>query len=212
MINLTILKNTLKKSTPFALIRFGDGEKAIINGVDCNRKGFKFTESDTRDRHFRYELIEALEDRREFEFLVGVNDEELKTRVKDIKVSASIFINENYVAFIKEIVPLFEKYPIFFVGHRKADVEALPFFVEKFYPLTESAWRDLNNLHLTILEDLEIMKVPTLVLVAGGAFSCTLIHKLWKATQKHTLLDIGSTLDPYIFGVNTRKYHERIKK
>lgn len=209
MKNLDDILGKIERSEPFALVRFGDGERAIINNVACNRKGFTYDPNNWKDTEFREQLIDSLE-YKAYNYIVGVNDEELEQRVKSERISASIFINANYPKFVKWL-PKLKDYKIILVANRMAKYYTLPFKLNKLYPIDNSAWRTEDPIiTIDLGYTLKLERQPLVVLVAGGAYSCVLINRLWRFNQKHILLDVGSTLDPFFFCKKTRLYHRRL--
>ena len=55
--NINDFKLLLTKGTPHALTRYGDGEQNIFDGVNCNRKGFRY--DPTKDSVFQQQLTNA---------------------------------------------------------------------------------------------------------------------------------------------------------
>lgn len=207
--HLIDFKNRIIKNEPFALIRFGDGEKNIIDNVACNRKGFKFDPKNKEAKKFRQQLIASLEYDGGKNYLLGINPPELILRAKSPVVSANLFVNQHYIDFLKKVVPIFKTKPIYLICNRKASPKILPFIPQQTYKIHNNAWEhDIYKYIIKILRELD----PKLVLIAGGVYACTLIHRLWQKIQKHTLIDIGSVFDPFLYKQLTRQYHERILK
>lgn len=200
----------IRKEVYFSLIRFGDGEENILNNVACKRQGFEYDPGDSRDNKFRVELYDSLLHCSGRKYFVGTNNFNLN--VGATVISPAIFVNKNYLSFLNEGIRAIKERSIYFVGNVRSDISKLPFNIEKFYAIPHTAWRYEQNLHNLILEDLKKEVHPVVVLVAGGPFSNVLIHKLWKNHSRHSYVDIGSVLDPFLFGEYTRKYHERMKK
>jgi hypothetical protein len=207
---LNLILNKIKNKQPFALIRFGDGEKNIINNIECNRKGFSYDPGDIRDSEFRYNLIKSLEYNGGKNYFVGLNDSKLEKEVKGTIISPMIFVNQNYIDFLKKITPLFND--CILIANKKGNIDKLPFkpldvikIEDKFWHNTES-----ESLHIGLLYWL-YDKSTQIILVAGGAWSNVLIHRLWQSNKNHIYIDIGSTLDPFLFGKKTRKYQERLE-
>lgn len=215
MFNIILQK--IKNKEPFALIRFGDGEFAILQNVECHRNGFDYNPEDLVDARFRKELMESLTYDGGDNYIIGICNKNvgknslpnkwLKSKVCRVTIDADIFVNKNYLRFIKEMVPLF-KYPIL-VANSQAKIRKLPFDL-LWFRIENSAWRTNSDLPEYLLDYLQYQKECQIILVAGGVFSNVLIHKLWKANKKHIYLDVGSTLDPFMYGKYTRKYHRRL--
>ncbi len=202
-------KNRIINNKPFALIRFGDGEKNIIDNVVCNRKGFKFDPKNAKAQKFRQQLIASLEYNGGKNYLLGINPPELILRAKSPVISANLFVNQHYIDFLQKVLPVFKTKPIYLICNRKTSTKILPFIPQQTCKIHNNAWEyDIYKYIIKILEASE----PKIVLIAGGVYACTLIHRLWQKTQRHTLIDIGSVLDPFLYKHLTRQYHERILK
>jgi hypothetical protein len=198
--NIYDFKNFLIKKEPHALVRFGDGEQNIFDDVNCHRKGFSFDKE--VDQRMKNDLI-ASHDYMASNYYMADGE----------CISACLFVNENYKTFMTELVPLFNLYNVIFVGHENSNINNLPFQVNEFFAVSNNAWRFYPTLHLDIFKSLKKYKEDCLVLFACGPYSNILIYRLWSAFKKHHIfLNIGSTFDPFIFGQNTRQYHERLFK
>ena len=123
-----------------------------------------------------------------------------------------IFVNQNYLEFLEKLKNIAYNIPIILVVNKLSKLINIPFNICGVFYIDDNAWHTAGDLDNKIIDDIEGLSTTHLVLVAGGAFSCTLIHKIWQQNQNHILLDIGSTLDPFLFGQNTRQYHKRLDK
>lgn len=212
------IQSLLLNKTPFALTRFGDGEYNILNNIKCKRKGFEYDPCKPKDLEFSIELKQALIGEQDDCYYTGLcqKNEEIKTWMRTLctgsPISASVFVNQNYLDFLNAIVPLFENFSIFFVGHINGKVKKLPFIPSIFFPIENSAWRKDYKYDEFILDEISDYNQPVLVLVAGGAYSNVLIHKIWQKDKNNILINVGSTFDPFIFGRLTRHYQKRLKE
>ncbi len=211
MNSLNNIFEKIKNKEPFALVRYGDGEKNILDNIPCERNGFSYDPGDTRDRKFQHELKRALQYNGGKNYFVGINNKELEKKIKGTIISPMIFVNQNYLEFLENLKNVTKEIPVILIVNKMAKLTEIPFNFIELYGLDDNAWRTAQYLDGDILEYLDRCKDQHLILVAGGAYSCTLIHKLWSKDRNHILLDVGSTLDPWLFGKNTRKYQERLK-
>ncbi len=202
----------IENKEPCTVIRFGDGEKNILDNIPCQRSGFSYNPNNIRDQKFRTELKYALQYDGGENYFVGVNDKELKKKVNGTVISPMLFVNQNYLEFLKKLKEVAKEISIILVVNKMSKLTSIPFNFTELFVLEDNAWHTAKNLDELIVDYINQFKQPTLVLVAGGAYSCTLIHKIWKENQNHILIDIGSTLDPWLFGKHTRQYHERLDK
>jgi len=206
----------IKEKIPFAFVRFGDGEFTILKNIKCKRNGFDYNPDNARDLEFRRKLYDALTYDREDNYTVGICNKYvepahtwLKQRVHRVPIDADIFINRNYLKFIKECFPLFEDAVL--IINEKGNVKKLPFKCNSSLTIKNSAWRYNNWIDVSLLYWLSDKKIPQIILVAGGAYSCVLIHELWKKNKNHIYIDVGSALDIFIFQSITRMYQKRLK-
>ncbi len=207
--DLILIQNKLLNNTPFSLIRFGDGESNIIDNVPCDRNGFKFNPEDIRASHFRNKLIESLEYDGGDNYLLGINPTDLKLRAKSPVISANLFLNKNYLDFLKRVLPIFKTKSVYLICNKKASFKLLPFTPEVRFNIHNNAWE--HDITEPLVENLET-RLPKIILVAGGVYACTLIYNLFKKAPQHTYIDIGSILDPWLFKEFTRQYQIRILK
>lgn len=208
---LELIFTKIQNKEPFSLIRFGDGEKNILDNIPCKRKGFSYNPGDIIDRKFQKELIESLHYNGGKNYFVGVNDKKMEKEVKGTLISPMIFVNENYLPFLRRLEYVTKIMPVILIVNKTSKLTKIPFSFVGIFGLDDNAWRTANNLDIEILNCLKMFTEPCLFLIAGGAYSCSLIHKLWKQNKNHIYIDIGSTLDPYLYGQNTRQYQERLK-
>jgi len=206
---LKLIYNKIKNKDPFALIRFGDGEKNIINNIACKRKGFSFDPGDIRDRKFQAELTDSLWYKGTKNYFVGIKDKEMEKEVNGTIIDPMIFVNENYLEFLHTLVPLFNDCML--IINKKGKLNKLPFRPKHVMLIKNTFWRYVDAYIFDIGVNYHLNKQNIqIVLVAGGAWSNVLIYKLWKRNKNCIYIDIGSTLDPFIFGKKTRKYQERL--
>ncbi len=117
---------------------------------------------------------------------------------------ANLLVNDNYSHFMTNIVPLFSNFDVYIVCNEKATLANLPFVdsIKGDWRVGSDAWKSEP---IQIDDSVE----GSLFLLAAGPYSKILCHKLWEKNKKNTYLDIGSTLDPMLFGDKgfTRGYH-----
>lgn len=200
----------IKNKEPFSLIRYGDGEKNILNNIACERKGFSYNPMNIDDCIFRSDLKDALEYDGGKNYFIGINDKKLEKDIKGTIISPMIFVNENYLEFLKQLKNIALEIPVILIVNKVSRLTKIPFPFSGFFSLEDNAWQQRIKVEEQISEWIKDVSSPVLILVAGGAYSCSLIHKIWEKNRQHILIDIGSTLDPYLFGKNTRKYQDRL--
>ena len=209
MSDIDIIKMKLISKVPFMLIRYGDGEENILDNIQCQRNGFEYNSENQIDRQFRQDLIDTLTTSKRTNCYIGTYNYNLIIENSKI-ISPSIFINANYPKFIKEIVPIFKSKSVYLICHEDSDINNLPFKCKQIFYVTNNAWK-CNHLMAEISSFLD-NESNVLLLFACGPYSCVLIDKLGMGYRDNTYIDIGSTLDPYLFCKNTRQYQRRVFK
>jgi len=217
------IKSKILRREYFSLARYGDGEMMIMKGesIDLLRKAngeFKYDPSNKRDEEYREKLLKAFRYRHEGYFVgigcpccVGrVNFQWMKQHSRQDETSltwANLLVNGNYKTFLTEIVPLFSEIDVYIVCNSKATLERLSFKenIVKDWRITSDAWKGDD----TILSDFEVLNPKdSLFLFAAGPYSKILCHQMWSRNQQNFYIDIGSTMDPWLFGASgyTRGY------
>jgi hypothetical protein len=110
---------------------------------------------------------------------------------------SNLFINGNYEKFINEIVPIFKTKKVILVVNESANINKLPFKVEKDFRVGTNCF--INNYGLideikTYITENNIKN--HLILVSAASLSNLIIHELHKLNTNNTYLEIGSTLNP----------------
>jgi len=211
----------------FALSRFGDGELTVINKKEFD---VKYNWSGTTDKEFSYKINNS-----KYEFSrklleesylsdldgyykgipchccqLGNKAKELFYKIENKKYLtwANIFVNGNYADFNNYLPSVLEGKKIIMVSNEKSNAKALPFKVLEHIKIKENAWVDNLEEIENIKDIIDVYELSdVVVLIAGGPFANIAIHQLWKWSQNNTYIDIGSTLDVYLYGKHTRMYH-----
>lgn len=201
---IKIIFNKLKDKQPFSFSKYADGEWAIINGNDISNGEFSFTKN--RDSEFyRQKLIESFQFKHK-EYYVGISCEccqgfehfkmkEMSGQDEDHLTFANIFVNSNYEFYKQNFIKEYKNHKIHLVANKNSKIHNLPFKLEKFYPVEETAFIKNYNLINDILE--QNIK-NSLFLFCAGPFGNILAHQLFKENKNNIYLDIGSTLNPWL--------------
>jgi hypothetical protein len=201
----------------FAISRFGDGEYAIINNdkIDLISKGngeFKHDPASKDDEKYRKALIDSFKFKKK-NYLVGIacqcciGKEKFESMAKDSGQNeenltfANIFVNSNYPDFKSTLIPLLAKRKVIVVCNSKGKTKSLPFKVQAAFYVGTNAWKNDYNLITKIKQYISSNKLKDVVfVVAAGPFANVLCHQLFEYNSDNTYIDIGSTLDPWLFG------------
>ena len=211
------------ESESLAFSRFADGEANILkNRTIGNKDGWLYTQD--RNLVFRADLRRSLSatdpgfvygisctccDRENHEYLLR----QLKTGRENMTFS-NLFVNSNFPLFRENFFKtlLASKKDIVLCTNRKAKIRKLEEFIpiKDFIPIPGNCviYWEKNRDYLKALLDLKGCTYKNaLFLFAAGPLSEILIHELWQVNPGNILLDIGSSLDPYLFNRKSRAYH-----
>ena len=110
---------------------------------------------------------------------------------------SNLLINGNYEDFLNQIVPLFNNKKIVMIVNKSANIEKLPFKVEKDFRVGTNCFINDYGLIETIKNYIIENNIEDyLFLVSAASLSNLLIHELHMLSNKNTYLEIGSTLNP----------------
>jgi hypothetical protein len=217
---LIALRNWLIDRRPFAFARFGDGELRILKKQRNPYAEFKYNPADPADDFFRERLLDAFR-YRDPVYHVGIPCPKCVGMEKFLWAKrtsgqpeaqltyAALLVNSNYEYFIEQVVPVFGQYQVMIVCNRLAALDRLPFAVARDFRVGFNAWRDNYHLAAQIAGYVARENVRgALFLLCAGPFSNILAQTLHAHRADSTYLDIGSTLDPFLFGQRgrTRRY------
>ena len=209
----------LRRGEPFAMARFGDGEIRIARDSQMDYGAFSYDPRAAEQRWYRDRLIDSLRHRQPNYFVaisapccVGDADffmyKTMAGQSDDALTFACLFVNDNYPLFRERWLPLFAEREVHVVCHRTAAPEALPFAVRRVWRVGDNAWINDYALIARIRRAIEEEATAgALFLIAAGPFGGVLAQQLYAFAPGNTYLDIGSTLDPMLFGRDTRPYH-----
>jgi hypothetical protein len=213
------MRDLLRARVPFGLARFGHAEMEILKGklmrADRDVSGgheYRFAPADTDHAQSRQMLWDSFIYRHP-RYLVGINcphcnipDADFEWmrhnsgQPEDRLTFATIYFYSNYQPYLAEVLPLYNNYKTVLVCHEAGGVENLPFQPVDVFRNEYNAWRK----NISLVEDLERYIAKTqirggLFLFCAGALGCILAHRLHAFCPENTYLDIGSSLDPYLF-------------
>lgn len=214
----------------FSLVRFGDGEMRVVNGVqiDLSEKfsgEHKYTPDNEKDEHYRNILKESLLYKHP-QYYVGLPcrccvgnqhcDQLREQSEQDDKqlTWANIFVNANYQRFIKFTVPELSLRKVNLICHEKAETNKLPFQIKRSFLVGSNAWvNDYDRLLVEIQDFILLNKIKNeIFLFCAGVLSNMLIYQLTKVHPTNTYIDIGSVFDDVMGLGQTRKYLKGSKK
>lgn len=201
---LIYFHDLLKNRTPFAITRFGDGERMIMEGVKLNllHKGeFNYQ----GESNLKYDLTYSFQLDKQH-YYVGVpcpccqpidKVQWMKdsTYLPENKLTwANIFVNGNYSYFMNTFIKDFSLYKITFIG--PGNISKLPFNVDVTYTIGPNAW--VNNTDVYEKLRKQIINNDTkneLFLFCAGPYANILVSKLYEEFPNNTYLDLGSVFN-----------------
>ncbi len=240
--HFNLLLDKLKAGENFAHLRFSDGEMYIlmdkhtklgdgwyeIDGV--RKQGFydpvNFKDVDPVKNKFFVDALKAAFQYHDENYFVGlscrccVGEENFKYQV-DLRGGddehltwANLLINGNYDRFMEEMLPVFNKKKVVFIGNEKMDLTKLPFEVVKDFRVGQNCMINNFNLSDEVIAWVKENEIKDhLFLFSASSLSEVIIHKLFLAGEKeNTYIDIGTILNNY-FGIDiTRGYLKGVNR
>lgn len=233
------LRSRFINNIPTTFVRFSDGELEILrnhplsitDGVVRWRLGTldgKYPQHDNksfvpeRDTLLRSDLIASARYKSNGYFK-GIPSSSNKATVdRDYMIDlnggdvqgltfSDLFINENYQAFIKELLPLFlQNEYVTFVGNFRSNISKLS---EKWSHLAinDNVFPVYEDLHPKLLKTLTELDANAVVLSSASSISNTLGHQLHQARPDITFVDVGTSLNPFVgLGQATRAYQTQL--
>lgn len=196
------LFDRLKSKKPFAFSKYADGEWLMLRDIPLDNTEFRYTKDDS---FYKDKLIESMQFKDDG-YYIGISchccqgdNHKLMADFsgQDIEhlTFANIFVNSNYEFYKENFIGEFSKRHIHLVANKNSSINNLPFEVEKFYPVDNTAWKE----NYSLIEEIKSSELSDkLFLFACGPFGNMLAHQLWDNNKKNTYLDIGSTLNPWL--------------
>lgn len=211
--SIEILFESLKRGEKFAFSKYADGEyKILINEKITNCDNWTF-DPEIHQTH-QQELLDSFTYYEEG-YYIGVScpccvpNQDVMWMRNNVGAPqtnitwANIFVNSNYKFFVDNFIPEFNNHDIILIANQESVLGYLPFEVEEFIPITNTAWFDNFDL-VKSLPNKEYK--DKLFLFCAGPLGNMLAAKMWGKNKSNTYLDIGSTLTPYLLGINNRGY------
>ena len=216
----------LESGTPFAFNRFSDGELFILqnkeliledNRIKVGEKIMQGGYNKEDHKHFdpaehgffRDRLIDAFRFRKAGYFkglscACCVGEADFRWQLDfhgdyDENLTwANLIVNGNYIRFLNEMLPVFNRYRTVLVCNERARVSTLPFVVKDFRVGYNALVNDYGLIK-DIMRWIENEKIKGyLFLFAASTFSKLAIHQLYEFNGENTYMDIGTTLNPFI--------------
>ena len=209
--DLGIIIKKLSNRKPFAFSKYADGELSILVNKSINNGEFWFNPN--TDQESRDDLIKSFRFNHK-NYYVGIACpcciggppvhnwmKQNSNQQEDHLTWANIFVNGNHEYYVKNMIPVYEKYEVVVVSNNKSNIDALPFKVKKHFSIGKNAWiKDYPIIEdiKTYIDNNDIKS--HLFLFCAGPFGNILAHKLFEHNDLNTYIDIGSTLNVMLLG------------
>jgi hypothetical protein len=225
------MRDLLRSRTPFALARFGHAELEILIGKLMHERGvsggheYRYCPADPDNAEPRKRLWDSFTYKAPH-YLVGINCphcnisdaqfewmRENSGQPEEQLTFATIYFYSNYQPYLAEVVPLYREYKAVLVCHEAGNIENLPFQPVRVFRNQYDAWRKDLLLADEIKAFIAEQKARGwLFLFCSGALGCVLAHELCAFCPESTCLDIGSSLDPYLFSGTLARNRRYLKQ
>ena len=212
--DILIIYNLLKNKIPFSFSKYADGEFEILANhkiTNCDN----WTFDPNIDNKYHQELMNSFTFNEDGYFVgiscpccVKINDVEwMRNNVganNNYLTWANLFVNGNYNTFKELFIPEFKNHDIVLLANKNVDPNKLPFKIDEFIPIGNTAWKENFNL----VDELPKMNYKNkLFLFCAGPLGNMLAAKMWKYNKNNIYMDIGSTLNPWLVGNNRGYLH-----
>ena len=234
--HLEKVTNLIANRKPFTFIRFSDGEIEVLRNryleINDGKTKFRGREFDNnfpefdkkrfdprKHSHIREDLIGSAMYRRE-NFIKGIPtshndaliDREFLLRLnggftEEISFS-DLFLNSNYLAYRKEIVPLFSQYSSIYVvaNYRSKLKENIS--KGNLVEIPDNFFECYKQVKEHVLGSLQGIEKGALVLSSASSLSNVVGYELSKERNDITFIDVGTSINDLLsLDTNTRQYH-----
>ncbi|NVM35925.1 MAG: hypothetical protein HWN81_10035 [Candidatus Lokiarchaeota archaeon] len=143
---------------------------------------------------------------RDFNWQLGI----IKGRYNDLDQEhlswSNLMINANYFRFINEMTPVFKTKKIVMIVNKNASLSELGFDIVKDFRIGKNCMVNDYSLIDTIEEWVGENDIKNhLFLFAAASLSNIAIHRLYSKYPENTYMDIGSSLNPFMPGIGSRR-------
>lgn len=209
----------IKSNKNFAYARYADGEVALMQGryVDVNSQAYRVdnwhapnhitkvgehllkTLNHTEDTYY-YAISSKTDNLSDYEFL--------SSRIKTNKITfANLWINANYQK-TKQFYESYDK-SVYVICNVAAVKKLFPFNIKELFPFPNECvtyWEEWGNDYINQLIDYVRHLSNETFFISCGPVSEILIHELYTINPNNQYIDVGSSIDEYVHGRQTRPY------
>lgn len=232
--DLNIVHKALERGENFAFSRFSDGEvymlqkKEIILAKDRAKVGDKnlpgsYPEDDLKHydpaihEFYRQKLEDSLT-HKQHNYIKGLScrcciaDGEANFKWQldlvgdDTNLSwANLFINHNYLDYLNKFIPTFREKRIVMILNKNGRMEESSLFpVVRLFPVGSNCMINDYGI-IEEVKDYASNVKDHVFLCAASSLSNMIIHQCYSEYPQNTYIDIGSSLNPFIPGIGSRR-------
>lgn len=205
----------------FSLVRFADGERAIltgekIKGVDgwvstdyTSKLGLDLAETlNIADKKFIYGISCPCCDREAFYWYIS-----RLPKAANVTFS-NIFVNKNYKKFISKFRKL-KRDAVFIGNYRAKDKKMGQLNILDYFLVDDDCLKFWEEKGQKLINEIKLKygkKENLLFVVSAGPLSEVIIYDLFKNNCNNTYIDFGSSIDTFIHEKTTRAYQREKSK
>jgi hypothetical protein len=216
--------NMLRENNNFALARFADGERLFIESKSA--RGIDGWVSPNSSSKLGIALRQALEISVQTGSYVGISDDtndsqsklfyvNLLKNVSSEKITLSnLFVNGTYSDFLSRFLPIIQqRNTVIICNYQAKPLElSLTFDKEPKYVYVPGDclgfWERASSSWISHMKKIAKELTNHIFIFAAGPISSATIPLLWSEATDNTYIDVGSTLDPFLYGKYTRPYQQ----
>ena len=219
---LLFILNLIQCKIPFSLIRFGDGENAIMRGESFGSKKDKW-HWNSNNKKFQKSLIESLNICNSYNGFIGIPCHEISKSILSFSNCSSskyisystLFINKNFELFkywIFGFINSKNRWKIILASNSNININIE--WAYQFIPIPDNIVENWSNYNQQLLTKLsELAKYNNLIFfISAGPAANIIISYLTKVNNKNIYLDLGSSIEFITKGYSTRSYYNKNSK
>ncbi|MBT0882102.1 glycosyltransferase [Campylobacter sp. 2018MI13] len=196
--------NKINKNENFALLRYGDGERAIINNIRVKAQEGWEVNNNLKFSNSLYETLKLNNPKIIHAISCPCCDFAssyfYQQQIDNTNISLSnIFVNINHKRF-KEYFEKIKKDAVVIANYRAKNKKIGNLNILKYYEISDDC-NDFYNKHLNNLIDEIINDFGTqknlLYVISAGPLAEIIIHKLFENNEENQYIDFGSSIDFY---------------
>jgi hypothetical protein len=209
----------IKSSDSFAYARYADGEVALMQGrgVGASSQAYAVDKWSAPNQLTLVgkELMESLAHEEDnYYYAISTPGDSvadynfLRSNIRTNNITyANLWINANYQR-MKSFYQSLEK-PVYVICNQAAKPENFPFKVVELFPFPDDCiwyWTNFGEEYSKQLLDYTSQLHNQTIFVSAGPVSEILIHRMYVANPNNQYIDVGSSIDEFVHGRQTRPY------